>query len=69
MKIIKIIIEKNKDGFWAYAENEKGIVGGGDTVHNCKKDVLDCIENLKELSGDTKFKYSEEEYQLSFFCA
>lgn len=29
MKTIKIIIERNEDGFWGYAENEKAIVGGG----------------------------------------
>jgi len=25
MKLLKIIIERNEDAFWAYAENEKGI--------------------------------------------
>jgi predicted RNase H-like HicB family nuclease len=66
MKAIKIIIEKNEDGFWAYAENERGIVGGGDTVQDCKQDVLDCIETLKELTGENEFKYSDGEYSLVY---
>jgi predicted RNase H-like HicB family nuclease len=51
MKTIRIIIEKNEDGFWAYAENEKAIVGGGDTVQACKQDILDCIDTLKEMDS------------------
>ncbi|WP_432221769.1 hypothetical protein ACRASX_14710 [Flavobacterium sp. TMP13] len=66
MKIITIIIEKNEDGFWAYAKNEKGIVGGGGTLKNCKQDILDCIDTLKELSGENKFMYSEAEYILAY---
>lgn len=66
MKTIKIIIEKNDDGFWAYSENEKGIVGGGETIQECKQDVLDCIETLKELDGENKFKYNDSEYALVY---
>jgi predicted RNase H-like HicB family nuclease len=66
MKIIKIIIERNEDGFWGYAENEKAIVGGGDTVHECKQDVLDCIETLKELNAENKLEFLEKEYELVY---
>lgn len=66
MKTIRIIIEKNNDGFWAYAENEKGITGGGDSVQKCKQDVLDCIETLKTLDGKNKFKYKKGEYKLAY---
>lgn len=65
MKIIKIIIEKNDDGFWAFAENERNIVGGGDTVKKCKQDVLDCIETLKELGEDCP-QSLKDEYKLSY---
>jgi predicted RNase H-like HicB family nuclease len=51
MKSIEIIIEKNDDGFWGYSENERAIVGGGDTVQDCKQDILDCIETLRELNS------------------
>jgi predicted RNase H-like HicB family nuclease len=66
MKTIKIIIERNEDGFWAYAENEKGITGGGESVEACKQDILDSIETLKGLDGKNKFKYKEGEYELIY---
>ena len=66
MKRIKIIIEKNEDGFWAYAENEKGITGGGDTIQACKQDVLDCIETMKEFTGINKPKFLDSGYELVY---
>ncbi len=66
MKTIKIIIERNEDGFWGYAENEKAIVGGGDTVQECKQDILDCIETLKELDENNKPAFLEKEYELVY---
>ncbi|OUL60728.1 HicB family protein [Flavobacterium sp. AJR] len=66
MKTIKIIIERNEDGFWGYAENEKAIVGGGDTVQECKQDILDCIETLKTLNTDNKPGFLEKEYELVY---
>lgn len=66
MKTIKIIIERNEDGFWGYAENEKAIVGGGNTVQECKQDVLDCIETLKELDAENKPSFLEKEYTLVY---
>ena len=66
MKTIKIIIERNEDGFWGYAENEKAIVGGGETVQECKQDVLDCIETLKELDAGNKPGFLEKEYSLVY---
>ncbi|MDR7211006.1 type II toxin-antitoxin system HicB family antitoxin [Flavobacterium piscis] len=66
MKTIKIIIERNEDGFWGYAENEKAIVGGGDTVQECKQDILDCIETLKELDEDNRPAFLEKEYELVY---
>jgi len=66
MKTIKIIIERNEDGFWGYAENEKAIVGGGTTVQECKQDILDCIETLKDLNQENKPAFLEKEYQLIY---
>lgn len=64
MKEIKIIIERSKDGFfWAYAENMKGITGGGETVHDCKQDILDCIDLQRELGN---FNLTENEYGLTY---
>lgn len=66
MKKIRIIIEKNDDGFWAHADNVVGITGGGSTVQECKEDVLASIETLKTLDGKNKFKYAEGEYEIIY---
>lgn len=47
-KLVKIIIEKTKNMYSSYAENVPGIYGGGDTVEEAKKSVLDAIRLLKE---------------------
>lgn len=66
MKTIIIIIEKNDDGFWAYAENERGITGGGETVLACKQDVLDCIETMKEFDAANRPKFLNDPYNLLY---
>jgi predicted RNase H-like HicB family nuclease len=66
MKTIRIIIERNEDGFWGYAENEKAIVGGGNTVQECKQDVLDCISTLKDLDINNRPSFLEKEYELVY---
>lgn len=48
MKTLKIVIERSKDMFSAYAENTPGIYGGGDTVEEAKQSILDAIRLLKE---------------------
>jgi len=53
MKLIKVIIEKTKDMYSSYAENVPGIYGGGDTVEEAKKSILDAIKLFKE-HNDTK---------------
>jgi predicted RNase H-like HicB family nuclease len=47
METIKIIIEKTKDMYSAYAENAKGIYAGGNTVEEVKQSVVDAIRLLK----------------------
>jgi predicted RNase H-like HicB family nuclease len=54
MKTIRIIIEKNEDGYWGYAENESGITGGGETVQACKQDILDCIDTFKLMTAKNR---------------
>ena len=46
--MIRVIIEKTKDMYSAYADNVPGIYGGGDTVEEAKKSVLSAIRLLKE---------------------
>jgi hypothetical protein len=52
METIKIIIEKTKDFYSAYADNARGIYAGGDTVEEVKKSVLDAIRLLKAYNTD-----------------
>ncbi len=58
MKTVKIIIERSKDAFWAYAENLEGISGVGNTVLEAKKSVLESFELQKELGNIPDKKYS-----------
>ena len=48
MKQLKIIIERSKDQFSAYAENVNGIYGGGDTVEETKQSIQNAIRLLKK---------------------
>ncbi len=67
MKLIKIIIEKTKDHYSAYAENVEGIYGAGDTPGDAKQSIVDAIRLLKLyntadniptiLKGDYKLVY------------
>ena len=66
MKTIRILIEKNEDGYWAYAENEEKIVGGGATVEECKQDVVACIETLKDLDSANRPKFLDKDYELKY---
>jgi predicted RNase H-like HicB family nuclease len=74
MKIIKVIIEKTKSMYSSYAENVQGIYGGGDTVEDAKRSIVDAIRLFKEhndkknvptiLKGDYSiiYKYDTESF-------
>lgn len=49
---LKIIIEKSKDHFSAYAENLEGIYGGGNSIEEVKKSILESIKLFKEFNTD-----------------
>jgi predicted RNase H-like HicB family nuclease len=51
MKQVKIIIERSKDAFWAYAEKLEGVSGVGNTVQEAKQSALQGIEIQKELGN------------------
>jgi predicted RNase H-like HicB family nuclease len=60
MKNIKIIIEKTKDMYTAYAENAEGIYGGGETIDEAKSSILTSIKlyenyNKKETFNDSPY--------------
>lgn len=52
MKQVKIVIERSKDNYSAYAENVEGVYGGGDTVAESKQSIIEAIELLKKYNDD-----------------
>jgi predicted RNase H-like HicB family nuclease len=48
MKQIKIVIEKTKNHYSAYAENVEGIYGAGNTPDEAKQSILNAITLLKK---------------------
>jgi predicted RNase H-like HicB family nuclease len=67
MKQIKIIIERSKDLYSAYAENVEGIYGGGDTVEEAKQSILEAIELLKKYNKKENIPaVLKGEYKLVF---
>ncbi|MBC2838881.1 type II toxin-antitoxin system HicB family antitoxin [Robiginitalea sp. SC105] len=52
METIRIIIEKTKDGYSAYADNVEGIYAMGDSVAEVKQSVKDSIETIMEFGDD-----------------
>lgn len=64
MKQIVIVIERSKDLYTAYSENVEGITGGGNTVHEAKQSILECIEILKQMDDAPKILWKE--YRLTY---
>jgi predicted RNase H-like HicB family nuclease len=61
MKAIKIIIEKTKDMYTAYAENAEGIYGGGDTIEEAKASIDTSIKLYNNYN-----KLDSEEYSITY---
>lgn len=61
MKTIKIIIEKTKDMYSAYAENMEGIYGGGITIEEAKESIN---TSLKLYQKHNNLK--PQEYKISY---
>ena len=66
MKTIKIIIEKTKDHYSAYAENVEGVYGAGETVNEAKESILYAIKLLKKHNKANLPKELNEEFVLEF---
>lgn len=66
MNTIKIIIEKTKDQYTAYAENVEGIYGGGDTVAEAKESILDALRLFKKHNKKSLPKILRANYTLAF---
>ena len=67
MKQVKVIIERSKNLYSAYAENVEGIYGGGDTVEEAKQSILDAIRLLKKHNkNDNLPRILKGEYELVY---
>lgn len=66
MKTVKIIIEKTKDQYTAYAENVIGIYGGGETVAEAKESILESIHLFKKYNKNKVPKILLSDYRLSY---
>ncbi|HEY4108801.1 hypothetical protein [Puia sp.] len=74
MKYVKIIVERTKDLYSAYAENVPGVYGAGPSVEEAKSSINDAIRLLKKhnkkehipaiLKGDFAlvYKYDAESF-------
>jgi predicted RNase H-like HicB family nuclease len=61
MKAIKIIIEKTKDMYTAYAENAEGIYGGGNTLEEAKASIETSIKLYNKYN-----KLDPEAFSISY---
>lgn len=66
MKTVRIIIEKTKDQYTAYAENVEGIYGGGDTVEQAKASIEKSIRLIKKHNKEKAPKILLSDYQLVY---
>ena len=66
MKTLKIVIEKTKDHYSAYAEKVEGVYGAGETVAEAKESILHAIKLLKEHNEANLPKVLKEEFELEF---
>jgi predicted RNase H-like HicB family nuclease len=48
MRQLKIVLEKTKDGYSAYAENAEGVYGAGKTADEAKQSIIEAIRLLKK---------------------
>lgn len=66
MKTVKIIIEKTKDHYSAFAENVEGIYGAGETVAEAKESIFKAIKLLKKHNKSNYPKILNGDYQVRF---
>lgn len=66
MKIIRVVIGRSKDFFGAHSENVRGINGGGETIEEVKKSVLECIEIIKTFDDRNIPAALKGEYEIEW---
>ncbi len=66
MKILKVVIEKTKDHYSAYAENVDGIFAAGETVADAKSSVLNAIKLFKKYNKNKLPKLLQADYVIKY---
>lgn len=67
MRKIKVIIERGKDGFAAYAEDIAGAWGSGKTVEDARKSLNEAIQIVKKYNKKENIPAAlKGEYQLVY---
>jgi len=66
MKTVKIIVEKTKDHYSAFAENVEGVYGAGETVAEAKESIFKTIKLLKKHNKSNYPKILNADYQVRF---
>ena len=66
MNTIKVVIEKTKDHYSAYAENVDGIFGAGETVVEAKESILSAIKLYKKYNKNKLPKKLQGEYKIKY---
>jgi predicted RNase H-like HicB family nuclease len=61
MKKLTIIIEKTKDLYNAYAENMKGIYGGGNTIEEAKESINTSLQLYNKYNN-----LKTQEYEITY---
>lgn len=67
MRKITMIIEKSPDLYCAYSEEEDVPLNGcGNTIEECKQEVLNCIETVKEFDERNRPKFLDDDYEIVY---
>lgn len=66
MKTIKIIIEKSKDHYSAYAENIENIYGSGNSIDEAKDSIVKSIKLIKKYNKSNLPKALQSDYLLVY---
>jgi len=66
MATLKIVIEKTKDFYSAYAENIEGIYGAGATVQKTKESILKSLDLYKKYNKKNLPKALQGEYAVKY---
>ena len=66
MRHLKIVLEKTKDGYSAYAENAEGVYGAGHTADEAKQSIIEAIALLKKYNKANVPAILKGEYKLVF---